>query len=1125
MRLFSKRTILWLAALLVVFTMFSGIPRLFISYVIAQTETPVESVTESPIDQQAETPLQPADGTSQPTSSSSETSSELPVDSGSSPDASSTQSSQSTEISADQQSEVPIDTDTGTASTTTDSSENTSSSTPSDSQQSLIESVFQTATDTIETVVDTIIKPVIETIIDILPAPVSDELKLKAERKDVLGSKDIIIYDLDNHGRPIEGTDHPATFYAYRHGPVSDTPDEETATLIQGKGLELVGEDISQRTNHSKTFATSEPGIYVSEIISGYPQYYKEKNGEWSQIDYATTTPSAFQRQMSFLGALIAYADSGTFFSDPNIENTSVDGQASKYNGGWGTVHDASSGSASDNDTSFNAAKSLKNPDSTFEITRGFFLFDTSSIPDGATVQSATFSLYVNYIDNVENDGNDFVRLATATPASNTAIVNDDYDQVGTTAQATDLDIGSLTNNAYNAFTLNSTGLSNISLTSITKFGTREGHDVSNDPPDVVSGGNGNVVGAYFSETSGTSQDPQLTVVYSDVTPPVISNLQAGSLTETSVVITWTTDDVSDSQVQYGTTSPVLSSSPVYSSSDSATTTSHSISPTGLSSGTTYYFIASSTNSDGLTGTSTESSFSTITEGEGGLSGVGTLQNISFTYDNVGNILTLTDYSTTSLGKAIAFTYDDLYRLTSASTTAATSTPYREDYTYTALGNLTATSTSGSTYTYSGTSYANPHAATDINETTLGNNNVGNLTSYGSNTYGWDYRNRLIASTIGSANDVYLYDHNNDRIAKNDGTATTTYPNRYYTATNSTTTASIYMPDGILLATIEGDGTATSTNYVHTDHLGGTNVVTDSGGSVVQALDYYPYGSKRISSGNDVSQREFIGQVEDPETSLNYLNARYYNNATGQFLSEDPVFWGKQDLQDPQSFNSYSYAGNNPITKKDPTGKWYKEFISGQQSWPSFQGELGQATNQLTQSSPAWNFAVDHPIATSFLAVAPGSVAAAQAGVAAAAAYGAATFPGVGAAYAAQQGFGALFYTTVAGGSLASIPGTTNALSRVNFNNPSSAFPVAFSVTSQVAPTFAGGYVGAFADIFQFVNTVTQGLTQGISGKSGSSSVSPKQSSALSGVVGSFAPTNSAQAKALQNVVSSFTSK
>src|SRR3990167_7619776 len=119
------------------------------------------------------------------------------------------------------------------------------------------------------------------------------------------------------------------------------------------------------------------------------------------------------------------------------------------------------------------------------------------------------------------------------------------------------------------------------------------------------------------------------------------------------------------------------------------------------------------------------------------------LQALSYTYDAMGNILTLIDNATTGLGKAITFTYDGLYRLTTASTTAATSTPFLESYTYNALGNLTATSSSGSTYTYAGTSYANPHAATDINGTTLGYDNVGNLTSYGSNVYGWDYRNRL----------------------------------------------------------------------------------------------------------------------------------------------------------------------------------------------------------------------------------------------------------------------------------------------------------------------------------------------------------------------------------------------
>jgi len=39
-------------------------------------------------------------------------------------------------------------------------------------------------------------------------------------------------------------------------------------------------------------------------------------------------------------------------------------------------------------------------------------------------------------------------------------------------------------------------------------------------------------------------------------------------------------------------------------------------------------------------------------------------------------------------------------------------------------------------------------------------------------------------------------------------------------------------------------------------------------------------------------------------------------------MSQDPVFWSnKQNLQDPQSLNSYSYAENNPITNKDPSGQ------------------------------------------------------------------------------------------------------------------------------------------------------------------------------------------------------------
>jgi RHS repeat-associated protein len=85
-----------------------------------------------------------------------------------------------------------------------------------------------------------------------------------------------------------------------------------------------------------------------------------------------------------------------------------------------------------------------------------------------------------------------------------------------------------------------------------------------------------------------------------------------------------------------------------------------------------------------------------------------------------------------------------------------------------------------------------------------------------------------------------------------------------------------------------------------------TNVVTDASGTPLQNLDYYPYGSTRVSqqfSGFN-EQKQYIGQYEDPETNLSYLMARYYDGSKGEFLSEDPVFWGKQNIPDPQSLNS-----------------------------------------------------------------------------------------------------------------------------------------------------------------------------------------------------------------------------
>ncbi len=121
------------------------------------------------------------------------------------------------------------------------------------------------------------------------------------------------------------------------------------------------------------------------------------------------------------------------------------------------------------------------------------------------------------------------------------------------------------------------------------------------------------------------------------------------------------------------------------------------------------------------------------------------------------------------------------------------------------------------------------------------------------------------------------------------------------------------------MATIKGTGTTTP-SYIHRDHLSSTNVTTNQSGAITTVLDYYPYGTTRIESGTPPS-RQYIGQYDDSESDLAYLNARYYDSGRGQFVSQDPVFWStSQNLIDPQTLNSYSYASNNPINKKDPTG-------------------------------------------------------------------------------------------------------------------------------------------------------------------------------------------------------------
>src|SRR5215468_10961032 len=193
-------------------------------------------------------------------------------------------------------------------------------------------------------------------------------------------------------------------------------------------------------------------------------------------------------------------------------------------------------------------------------------------------------------------------------------------------------------------------------------------------------------------------------------------------------------------------------------------------------------------------------------------------------------------------------------------------------------------------YTYAGMAYANPHAPTQIangvSTTTFTYDNNGNVTQKTTDgtttTYIWDYANRLIALGVAGATTTYGYDAFGTRVLQTGTSTTTIYPFKWYSIASSTgsgakyATTTEYVWNGdTLVSTIDqqmASGVATGsakTLYIHPDHLGSTNVVTDASGTVAETRDFYPYGATRISDGTGANEkRTFIGQFSD-DSGLN----------------------------------------------------------------------------------------------------------------------------------------------------------------------------------------------------------------------------------------------------------------
>jgi hypothetical protein len=291
----------------------------------------------------------------------------------------------------------------------------------------------------------------------------------------------------------------------------------------------------------------------------------------------------------------------GTFYPDASPESTSVDGYVnSEGDASWATHRGASSGGAHDSvadDPNFFIATTATSGNWSV-IKREIFLFDTSGLHDSAVITSAVFSVR-------SWDKYDYLSctpgccLVASTPASNTELVNGDFDQLGATEFATRISYASWNTAGYNDFTLNASGLAAVTKTGITKLGLRISHDFDNSEPSWVSESPSGFR-IYYSE-QGTGYKPKLVVTYTPATASGTTDA-ATSVGETIATLNGTVTDTGGEDptryFQYGK-SGSYELGDINKGAGGVGAFSHGLS--GLDSGTLYYFRVKLVNGGGTT--------------------------------------------------------------------------------------------------------------------------------------------------------------------------------------------------------------------------------------------------------------------------------------------------------------------------------------------------------------------------------------------------------------------------------------------------------------------------------------------------------------------------------------------
>jgi RHS repeat-associated protein len=266
-------------------------------------------------------------------------------------------------------------------------------------------------------------------------------------------------------------------------------------------------------------------------------------------------------------------------------------------------------------------------------------------------------------------------------------------------------------------------------------------------------------------------------------------------------------------------------------------------------------------------------------------------------------------------------------------------------------------------YTY-GNAGAQPHTLTGTStsggatgSTSYTYNTAGSMATrnagQGGQTFGYNDADLLTSITGGAGgNSSFIYDADGGLLLQKDPGTTILYLGNEQLTLNTGTgvvTGSRYLglPGG---GTVVRTGSGTSYSFMIGDANGTPVLYLDNTAQVPTWRQFTPYGSPRGGTVTAPDNHGFINKPMDANTGLTTVGAREYDPTTGRFVTLDPQL----ENDDPSQLNGYAYAGNNPVTRSDPTGERWIEDDGG---WGSgaLQGYLPGLAVGASQVKPPPN--------------------------------------------------------------------------------------------------------------------------------------------------------------------------